>query len=252
MLDFNQWCSLNEQLIYEQLIISNKKPIKPKLELFSRMDNNLIFLTQNNKIALSLTLDHNTAYSWNQLKNKKLKYSVNCIDVAKISYGVYGICHKYIPGVNFNKAFSQDFNRNSDYKVDPINWLEYQLGFITKLDEINRDTYLRKLNIYSTETGLFMRQIWENYIELSKNKLIINKIELKNIGYLNRYCMFNVNGQILIQNKMTEFILDPYPEVILQFGINPVFGGTSEVTKNLHRLSRLYYQYLLNTEKLKI
>jgi hypothetical protein len=246
MFDYNDW------KLFEQIIISNKKPQKPKLELLNKYNNGYSFLTENKKIVLNLVLDHNTAYSWNQLKNKKLSYSTNCIDVTKISYGVYGICHPYINPINFDRMFLQD-RKDQDYKSDPKNWLEYQINFICKLDEINRDNYLRKIKFYNTETGKFLIQVWENYTELVKNKLIINKIELSDIGInsYNKYMLYKLNGQILTPNKMTEFILDPYPEVILQFGINPVFGGTNEVTKNIYRLSRLYYQYLLNTKKIK-
>ncbi len=251
ILDFSNW-KVNE------LNIINPRPQKINLHILYMSDNSFIYESPNKKFILKLTLDHNEAYAWNQLKAKPVKYSTLTYDVTKISYGLYGVCYEKLTLLNDNlmtTRFKNDFSKNIDYNKGQFDWLEYQLNHVKTLSLEAFNSHINSINMQHTNTGKFIQQIYENTQELLKYKLAFNKIELGQIGYnhYGRACMIDLEGQLLTPiNRMSEFILDPYPEIIMQFGLNSTFGKTTEVTRNVHRMARIYYQYLLNTKKIKI
>jgi hypothetical protein len=193
--------------------------------------------------------------SCNILKDKALSYSAKIFDVTLISYGVYGILYERLKTIDRKELFKilhNDFDENPDYKINGLNWLEYQINIINKLSPLEKNRIINKYNLKNTKTSKFIDDIYNNYKEMLSKGLQVNSIDLDQIG-LNKnkyYCIYDIEGNCFIPKQIKEYFLDPSPEVLLQYNLKPEFNKKSEISKNLNRLARLYYQYCINNKKL--
>lgn len=232
------------------------------MKIVQKVDINKIYssdtsqvFTAKTKHILKITTDHSEAMSCNVLKDKSLTYSTKIFDVTLISYGVYGILYEKLKIVDRKELYNilhNDFDRQPDYKLNGLNQLEYQINTINKLSPLEKNRIINKYNLKNTKTSKFIDDIYNNYKEMLSKGLQVNSIDLDQIG-LNRnkyYCIYDVEGNYFIPKQIKEYFLDPSPEVLLQYNLKPEFNKKSEISKNLTRLARLYYQHCINKKLL--